>query len=36
MKVIYHHIKTPISYWCRQELNPKFQTLPVELTETYE
>ena len=34
-----HQTKTPISFWCRQELNPRSliqpsETLPVELTET--
>ena len=40
MIVLYHYIKTPISFWCRRELNPKSliqpsKTLPIELIETY-
>ena len=36
----YHHIKTPISFWCRQRLNPRsfiqpLETLPVKLSETH-
>ena len=39
--VLYHQTKTPINFWCRQKLNPKFliqpsKTLSVELTETNE
>ena len=37
---IYHQTKTPISFWCRREINPKSiiqssKTLLVELTETH-
>ena len=36
----YHQTKTPISFWCRRELNPRSliqpsETLPVELTGTH-
>ena len=38
--VFYHQIKTPISFWRRQRLNPRSliqpsATLPVELTKTH-
>ena len=41
MVTLYHQIKTPISFWCRRRLNPKFliqpsETLPVELIETHD
>ena len=37
---LYHQIKTPISFWCRQELNLRSliqpsETLPVELAKTH-
>ena len=37
MIALYHQIKIPISFWCRQGLNPRSfiqpsETLPVELT----
>ena len=37
---LYHQTKTPISFWCRQGLNPRSliqpsETLPVELTGTH-
>ena len=37
MIVLYYYIKTPISFWYRQGLNPRSliqpsKTLPVELT----
>ena len=37
---LYHQTKTPISFWCRQGLNPRSliqpsKTLPVELTGTH-
>ena len=40
MIVLYHQIKTPISFWCRQELNLRYliqpsETLPVKLIETH-
>ena len=40
MIALYHQTKTPISFWCKQGLNPKFliqqsETLPVKLTETH-
>ena len=40
MIALYHQTKTPISFWCRQGLNPRSliqpsETLPVELTETH-
>ena len=40
MIALYHQTKTPISFWCRQGLNPKFliqpsEILPVELTKTH-
>ena len=40
MIAYYHQTKTPISFWCRQELSPKFliqllKTLPVKLTRTH-
>ena len=40
MIVFNHQIKTPISFWCRQELNLKFliqpsETLLIELIETH-
>ena len=40
MIVLYHQIKTPISFWCRRGLNPRSliqpsETLPVELTGTH-
>ena len=36
----YHQTKTPISFWCRQELNPRSliqpsETLLIELTGTH-
>ena len=39
MIAIYHQTKTPISFWWKWKLNPKFliqpsETLPIELTET--
>ena len=41
MIALYHQTKTPISFWCRQGLNPRSliqpsETLPVELTGTHE
>ena len=40
MIALYHQTKTPISFWCRQGLNPRFllqssETLPVDLTGTH-
>ena len=40
MIVLYNQTKTPINFWCRQELNSRSliqssETLPVELTETH-
>ena len=40
IRALYHQTKTPISFWCRQELNPRSliqpsETLPVELTGTH-
>ena len=40
MIALYHQTKTPISFWCRRELNPRSliqpsETLPVELTKTH-
>ena len=40
MIAIYHQTKTPISFWCRQVLNPKsliqsLETLAVELLGTH-
>ena len=40
MVAYYHQTKTPISFWCRQGLNPKSliqssETLPVELIGTH-
>ena len=40
MIVLYHQIKTPISFWYRQELNLRSliqpsETLPVKVTETH-
>ena len=37
---LYHQTKIPISFWCRQGLNPKSliqpsETLPIELTRTH-
>ena len=37
---LYYQTKTPISFWCRRGLNPKFliqpsEILPVELIETH-
>ena len=37
MIAFYHQTKTPISFWCKQGLNPRSliqpsETLPVELT----
>ena len=37
---LYYQTKTPISFWCRQRLNPKSliqqsETLPIELTGTH-
>ena len=36
----YHQTKTPISFWCRWRLNPRFfiqqlEILPVKLSETH-
>ena len=40
MIAFYHQTKTPISFWCRQGLNPRSliqpsETLPVELIGTH-
>ena len=40
MIILYYQTKIPISFWCKQELNPEYliqpsETLPVELTETH-
>ena len=40
MIILYHQTKTPISFWCRWELNPRSliqpsETLPVKLTGTH-
>ena len=39
MSAFYHQTKTPISFWCKRGLNPKYliqssKTLPVELEPT--
>ena len=40
MIAIYHQTKTPISFLCKEKLNPRsltqsLETLPIELTETH-
>ena len=40
MIVLYHQIKTSISFWCKRRLNPKsliqpLKILPIKLTETH-
>ena len=41
MIALYHQTKTPITFWCRWGLNPRFliqpsEILPVELTGTHQ